>query len=76
MQEMWVQPVGQENPPKEGMAAHSSVLQWRILWTEEPGGISSCGRKEFDITVIEHIHTFLVNKWLNVDAWVDLVAII
>ena len=38
-QEMWVQPLGQEDPLEEGMATHSSILIWRIPWTEEPGGI-------------------------------------
>ena len=39
MQEMQVQPLGQEDPLEELMAAHSSILAWRILWTEEPGGL-------------------------------------
>ena len=43
MQEMWVQSLGQEDPLVEGMATHSSILAWRILWTEEPGGLQSIG---------------------------------
>ena len=43
MQEAWVQPLDQENPLEEGMAAHSSVLAWRIPWTEEPGRLQSTG---------------------------------
>ena len=39
MQETWVQSLGQEDPLEEGMVTHSSVLSWRISWTEEPGGI-------------------------------------
>ena len=39
MQEIWVLSLGQENPPEEGMATHSSILAWRIPWTEEPGGL-------------------------------------
>ena len=38
-QETWVPPLDQENPLEEGMATHSSVLAWRIPWTEEPGGL-------------------------------------
>ena len=34
---MWVQSLGQEGPLEEGMAVHSSILVWRIPWTEEPG---------------------------------------
>ena len=43
MQEMWVQSLAQENPLEEEMATHSSILAWRILWTEEPGGLQSLG---------------------------------
>ena len=31
--------LGQEDPLEEGMASHSSILAWRIPWTEEPGGL-------------------------------------
>ena len=37
MLETWVQSLGQEDPLEKGMATHSSVLAWRIPWTEEPG---------------------------------------
>ena len=38
MQETWVRSQGWEDPLEKGMATHSSILAWRILWTEEPGG--------------------------------------
>ena len=38
-----VQPLGQEDPLEEGMATHSSILAWRVPWTEEPGGLQSIG---------------------------------
>ena len=38
-QENWVWLLGQEDPLKKGMATHSSILAWRIPWTEEPGGL-------------------------------------
>ena len=38
---MQVRSLGQEDPLEEGMATHSSILAWRILWTEEPGGLYS-----------------------------------
>ena len=41
MQEMQVQSMGQKYPPEEEMAAHSSILTWKIPWTEEPGGLQS-----------------------------------
>ena len=40
---MRVQSLDQEDPLKEGMATHSSILAWRIPWTEEPGGLQSLG---------------------------------
>ena len=49
MRETWVQPLGWEDPLERGMATHSSVLAWRIPWTEEPGGLySPWGLKESD----------------------------
>ena len=42
-QETWVRSVGREDLLEEGMAAHSSVLAWRIPWTETPGGLQSMG---------------------------------
>ena len=50
MQETQVQCLGWENPLKKGMATHSSILVWRIPWTEEPGRLQSTGRKESDTT--------------------------
>ena len=35
--------LGEENPLEKGMATHSSILAWRIAWTEEPGGLRSMG---------------------------------
>ena len=40
---MQVRFLGQEDPLEEGMATHSSILAWRIPWTEEPGGLQSKG---------------------------------
>ena len=42
-QETHVRTLGQEDPLEEEMATHSSILTWRILWTEEPGGLQSVG---------------------------------
>ena len=39
----WVQSLGQEDPLEKAMATHSSILAWRIQWTEEPGGLQSIG---------------------------------
>ena len=43
MREMWVRSLGQEDPLEKGMATPSSILAWRIPWTEEPSGIQFMG---------------------------------
>ena len=51
VQETQVQSLGQEDPLEKEMAAHSSILAWKIPWTEEPGGLySPWGLKELDTT--------------------------
>ena len=45
MQETQVQSLGREDPLENEVATHSSILAWRIPWTEEPGGIQSIGSK-------------------------------
>ena len=49
-QETQVQSPGWEDPLEEKMANHSSILAWKIPWTEEPGGLQSMGCKESDTT--------------------------
>jgi len=46
MRETQAQSLGQEDPLEEGMATYSSVLAWRIPWTEEPGGYSPWGHSQ------------------------------
>ena len=43
VQEIWVRSLGWEDPLEESMATHSSILAWRIPWTEEPGRLQSIG---------------------------------
>ena len=43
IQETQVQSLGREDPLEKGMATHSSILAWKIPWTEEPGGLQSIG---------------------------------
>ena len=51
MWEKWVRSLGREDPLEKEMATHSSLLAWRIPWTEVPGGLHSpWGRKESDTT--------------------------
>ena len=51
MRETWVQSLGQEDPLEKEMATHSSILAWRIPWTENPGRLQSMGCKESDTSV-------------------------
>ena len=54
MWETWVRSLGREDPLEKEIATHSSILPWRIPWTEELGGLHSTGRKELDMT--EQLH--------------------
>ena len=45
-QEMWVRPLASEDPLEEEVVTHSSILAWKIPWTEEPGGPQSMGRRD------------------------------
>ena len=49
MLETWVQSLGREDPLEEGMATHSSILAWRISWTEEPGRLQS-----IELQIVRH----------------------
>ena len=55
MQEMLVQSLGWEDPLEKEMTTHCSIFAWKILWTEETGGLQSMGRKELGMTVTEHM---------------------
>ena len=46
--EMQVQSLGQEDPLKKEIATRSSILAWRIPWTEDPGGLQSMGSQRHD----------------------------
>ena len=70
MQEIWVSPLGQKDPLEKGMATHSSILSWRIPWTEEPGGLHPCGHKESDTTEgLTHKHTQTI-EWSSLSSTV------
>ena len=46
MQEMWFQPLAWEDPLEKDMATQSSILAWKIPWTEKPGGLKSMGSQK------------------------------
>ena len=49
MQDTWLQSLGGENSLEKGMATHSSILAWKIPWTEDPGGLQSMESQESDM---------------------------
>ena len=49
---MRIQSLEKEDPLEKEMATHSSILAWRIPWTEEPGGLQSKGHKQLDMTEV------------------------
>ena len=55
MHEKWVHSLGREDPLEKEIAAPSSILAWRIPWTEEPCGLQFMGYEESDTT--EYVHT-------------------
>ena len=67
--ETWVRSLGWEDPLEKEMATHSSILAWRIPWTEELGGLQSTDRKESDTTEQLHFSLFsffkIRNLWLQ-----------
>ena len=59
MQETWVRSLGQEDPLEKEMAMHSSILAWRIPWTEGPGGLQSTGSQRVGLSNFTHSLTHL-----------------
>ena len=58
MRETWLQSLGWEDPLEEGMTTHSSVLAWRIPWTDEPGGFQSTGLQR--VRQLKYLHTHTI----------------
>ena len=63
-QEPLVPSLGREDPLEKEMATHSSILAWKVLWTEEPGALQSMGSKESDMTewLSTHAHMPLLKE--------------
>ena len=59
MRETWVQSLGWENLLEKEMAAHSSILAWKIPWMEKPGRLQSMGSQKLDTTEQLHFLSFL-----------------
>ena len=61
-QDMWVLYLGQEDPLEKDMATHSSILAWRIQWTEESGGLQSIGIRHRHYWACTHSQLILQNE--------------
>ena len=64
MQVTLVQFLGREDPLEKEMATHSSILAWKIPWTEEPGRLQSMGSQESDMTELLNHHQSIVSCFL------------
>ena len=62
IQEIQVQSLGQEDLLEKRMTTYSSILPWRILWTEEPGGLQSMGLQRVSNSWTEQLTLSLSNK--------------
>ena len=62
MWETQFRPLGQEDPLEKRMVTHSSILAWKIPWTEEPGRLQSMGCKELNTTERLKTNTFSLSK--------------
>ena len=69
MQETRIRSLGREDPLEKEMASHSSILAWRIPWTEESGGLQSMGSQESDTT--ERLNNNNNNKMIRIITGAD-----
>ena len=76
VQETQVQSLGWGDPLEKGMATHSSILTWRISWTEEPGGLQSIGLQRVRRDWVNDTFHFLINwmwqKWWGITSKIRL----
>ena len=62
VQETWVQSLGWKDPLEEGMATHSSILAWRIPWTEKPGRLQSMVSQKSQTRLSDFTHSCCFRK--------------
>ena len=65
MQETQVRFLGQEDPLEEEMVSHSSILAWKIPWTEEPGGLQSMGSLRVGHGSVTSLSLFTFMHWIQ-----------
>ena len=74
MQETWTRSLGQEDPLEKGMTTHSSILAWRIPWTEEPGWLQSMGWQRVGHDWLTNTHSKVLNRGYNVEVKKDTIS--
>ena len=74
-QKTWVRSLGQEDPLEKEMVAHSSILAWRISWTEKPGGLQSMGSlSQTQLNLWAYTHTRIAISWVTkINHWFLLI---
>ena len=72
IQELWVWSLGREDPLEKGIATHSSILAWRIPWTEEPGGLQPMWSQRVEQDWATNTFTFFTETVLLIDTWVEV----
>ena len=70
MKETQIPSLGRKGPQEEKMATHSSLLAWRMPWTEEPGGLQSLGVTKSTEHTYTHAHTHIRNE--NIFTFLEL----
>ena len=72
MRETWIQSLGQKDTLEKGEATHSSILIWRIPWTEEPGGLPSIASRRVRHNLATKQQQQCEHVRLNEESWVPL----
>ena len=68
VQETWLWSLSWEDPLEKGMATHSSILTWRIPWSEEPGGLQSVGFERVGHNWVPNTHTH-THRMIQIPYW-------
>ena len=68
MQETWVRSLGWDDPLKEEIVTHSSILAWEVPWTEEPGGLQSTGSQSvrYDLETGHKHNVLFIHSFIDI----------
>ena len=74
VQETWVQSLGWEDPLEKEMVTHSSILAWKISWTEEPGGLQSMGSQRVGHDWATNTYLLTYNLRISLREWLFIIC--